>query len=43
MDKKNICTDYDSMGDYSRFPRKIKQKSPTLKERLIKLFKRKQK
>jgi hypothetical protein len=37
---KYVCMDYDSMGDYSRFPhRKIKQTN-SLKDRLIGLLKR---
>ena len=42
-EKKEVCMDYDSMGDYSRFSNKKESKSITLVERVIKLFKRKPK
>jgi hypothetical protein len=42
--EEKLCMDYDSMGDCGRFPINKKRKQPvTLKDRLIKLFKRKKK
>jgi hypothetical protein len=35
---KNICMDYDSMGDCGRFPYKKKKQPISLKQRLINLF-----
>ena len=43
METKMVCMDYDSMGDYSRFPRKKVKRFISLRERLIQLLIRKQK
>lgn len=36
--EKNMCMDYDSMGDCGRFPYKKKQQQDSMKRKIINLF-----
>jgi hypothetical protein len=40
---KYVCMDYDSMGNHGRFPSKKIKQTNSLKDRLIRLLKRKDK